>query len=142
MPKPVLSDSLFNADNVATAILNEANLQIASSDLGVVDRTSLFTPTNSYTLPTLTHAGAYSFNGFMFVNFRLSRTGGAKNSCMTISDSNFYPIEVTSMPTISHEGDRANYVEFDTSGNINISLGSDQGSSTFYVIFNGWYRFA
>ena len=42
MPKPVLSDSLFNADDVATAILDEANLQVTNQNLGVTDITSSF----------------------------------------------------------------------------------------------------
>jgi|TARA_A100001015_G_scaffold57707_1_gene63516 hypothetical protein len=143
MPKPILSDSLFNADDVATAILNEANLQIANSNLQVVNRTSLFSPQNGYTVPTDTSSGAYSFNGFMFVNFRLEKTGSDSTSaCFIITDSNFYPSVLTTMPTISHEGDRANYVEFDTNGNVNVSIPSDQGGDTFHVIINGWYRYA
>lgn len=142
MPKPVLSDSLFNASDVASAILNEADLSSIGNTFAVVDRTSLFTAQNSYILSS-NGAGAYSFNGFMFVNFRIERSGGAvSGTCVSISDSNFYPTKLHTMPTISHEGDRANYVAFNTSGDIDMHLPSDQGSSAFFSVINGWYRFA
>lgn len=143
MPKPVLSDSLFNADNVATAVLQEANLQISNSNLGVTDRTSLFTASNSYVISANEGGGAYSFNGFMFINFRLDRSGGAFNGeCITISDSNFYPTKTFTFPTISHEGDRANYVSFGSNGSVTMHLPSDQGGSTFHAVINGFYRYA
>ena len=122
MSKPILSELEYNANDVASAILQEADLSIANEDLGIVDRTSLFDEQNSYELASGTYAGAYSFNGFLFVNFSVDRDQPYAGACLQCSDSDFYPTVVTTMPTISHEGDRANYVEFDTSGNVNISL--------------------
>lgn len=63
MPRPVLSETTFNSDNVATSILQQANLQIANSNLGVSDISSHFTVQSGW--------AAYNehflfFNGFVW----------------------------------------------------------------------------
>lgn len=147
MPKPVLSDSLFNADNVATAILAEANLQIANSNLGVTDRTSLFTATSDTTIDSSRTGGCYSFNGFMFVNLRINYTSSFVNgdtlTLATISDSDFWPTNDFTFPTISYQGDYANLVFIRSSnGQIESEAVQNYGDSSFYSILNGFYRFA
>lgn len=142
MPKPVLSDSLFNADDVATAILSEANLSIANSLLGVTDRSSLFNTQSGWTTHNL---NVYSFNGFMFFMAEFQHNGGLPTShenIWVINDSNYYPIENSYMPTISYEGDTASTIYFKTDGDIQILYPVEGGSNTnWYGIINGWYRF-
>ena len=142
MPKPILSDSLFNASDVASAILSEADLSTINLNFAVTDRTSLFSTLNSYELHS-DGAGAFSYNGFMFVNFRIYRESGAYDgNCLEITDSNYYPTKVHCFPTISHEGDRANMVKFKTDGKVEMHLPSNFGVDVFYSVINGWYRFA
>jgi len=141
MPKPVLSDSLFNADNVATAILSQANLQIASSDLGVADVTSIFTAGTDVTLYNMK---AFTFNGFMFVQGRGEDSSPAHNSTvMTISDSNYRPYYQTIMPSVAYEGDTMAMLIFQTNGDVQTSYPVNVGTSTsLFFVFNGFYRFA
>ena len=72
MPKPVLSDSLFNADDVATAILESANISVTNQDFAVVDRTSEFTNQSDMSVNAKKF---FSFNGFMFFMLALKWIG-------------------------------------------------------------------
>ena len=76
MPKPVLSDSLFNADDVATAILSEANLQVANSDLGVTDITSSFVRDSNW-VSSLGNDKCFKFMDFVFYNIGAYRASTA-----------------------------------------------------------------
>ena len=140
MPKPVLSDSLFNADDVATAILSEANLQISNNALGVTDRRSIFSLDSNFSLAKLR---AYSFNGFMFLNWYLYRSGTPTtgDTLLTITDSSFYPDEQYSLPSMAYEGDTAEHIEVNTNGSILIKSPTNVGSNTWFTVVNGWYRF-
>lgn len=140
MPKPVLSDSLFNADDVATAILAEANLSITNSDLGVTDRTSLFV---AGTDVTLFNMKVFSFNGFMFVSGR-GQDANPSNSktVITISDANYRPTYQAVMPSIGYEGDTMAMLVFNTNGNVETSYPVNVGTHSFlFFAFNGFYRF-
>ena len=140
MPKPILSDSLFNADDVATAVLNEANLQIASNDLGVVDRTSLFVAGTDVTLYNMK---AFSFNGFMFIQGRGEDSSPGHNSTvMTISDANFRPSYQATMPSVAYEGDTMAMLIFQTNGNVDTSYPVNVGNASLFFVVNGFYRFA
>ena len=92
MPKPVLSDSLFNADDVATAILSEANLQVTNQDLGVTDISSAFVLSTNWN--TWQGHRAYKFNGFVFIWMGTYKGSSASNGevWMTINNSDFYLI--------------------------------------------------
>jgi len=142
MPKPVLSDSLFNADDVATAVLQEANLQVTNSDLGVVDRTSLFSAQQGYGADGDNQA--YSFNGFMFVSMIFYNSSGASNqdTIASISNSDFYPVRKTYFNTISYQGDSAYRIRFETNGTAVVDDPNNLGTGIFYITLNGWYRYA
>ena len=143
MPKPVLSDSLFNADDVATAVLAEANLQVTNNDLGVVDRTSLFTRNTVWNEIGGPHF--FSFNGFMFCNFGVVYSGGAPAShtaIYTCSDADFRPSVSYVFPTAGRDSDSAYYVYIDSSGKIAPDLPNNLGNASYYIVINGWYRFA
>lgn len=143
MPKPVLSDSLFNADDVATAILSEANLQVTNNDLGVVDRSSLFVIDNSN--GTISDVKAYSFNGFMFAQAFLNFSGytpGNEDVLAEITDSNFHPSYEVIFSGNSYQGDSSTYGKIKTNGKIIVVYPVNAGDSTWRMVMNCWYRFA
>jgi len=140
MPKPVLSDSLFNANDVATAILDSAELSVTNQDLGVVDRSSLFTFASGWAGTKI----AFSFNGFMFLNINCNHAGGTPADAETMlstSDASFYADQAYFMPTLGYEGDRGTYVRIGTDGIINVHNPVNLSNANFYVLANGWYRF-
>lgn len=144
MPKPVLSDSLFNADDVATAVLAEANLQIANSDLGVVDRAGLFSYGTGF-LNNNHPIRAYSLIGFMFVNIHcyLPNATPSNNAVViTCSDSNFYSTATQSAVTLGYELDSGYSLNILTNGNITIEVPTNRGGSNFLVVANFFYRYA
>ena len=142
MPKPVLSDSLFNADDVATAVLQEANLQVTNSDLGVVDRTSLFIKTSD--IDTFTNVKAYSFNGFMFLQAILIKDNSSPaqhTDLAYINDSDFYPLYEVKFSTTSYQGDSTYNGYITTGGKIRVEGPSNEGDVHWRGVFNCWYRF-
>lgn len=143
MPKPVLSDSLFNADDVATAVLAEANLQITNSDLGVVNRSTEFSYGAGFS--TNNHDPvAYSFNGFMFVSLNCKKQSNLQSGdvVVQVSNSDYRPITRTSSSIVSHEGDLAFCLDIKTSGNIEVSIPVNPGGSTFHIATQFFYRYA
>jgi len=142
MSKPILSELEYNASDVASAILSKADLSVTNEDLGVTDRSSLFTIQAGWSSGDLS---AYSFNGFMFISAYFSHSGGEPDNGETvwvISDSDFFPTELISMPSISYEGDNALRMQFQTDGDVTVSWATDTGSSsTWYGCINGFYRF-
>jgi hypothetical protein len=142
MPKPVLSDSLFNADDVATAVLAEANLQVTNSDLGVVDRESIFVVQSGFSLG---RKQMFSFNGFMFIMGLGSHPNGTPTNGETIiqiSDSDFYPSQPYAMPLTGHQADASEGLILNTNGSIEVHNPVNVGANHYYFGFNGWYRFA
>lgn len=142
MPKPILSDSLFNADDVATAILAEANLQVANSNLGVTDITSSFARNSSWS--DYKTNKVFIFMGFVFYNLGAIKTStpSSGDAIWTISDSNYFPSHQYHTNTITYSGDSANLIEMNTTGTITIN-NPDQPSGSdanFRVLINGWYR--
>lgn len=142
MPKPVLSDSLFNADDVATAVLAEANLQIANSNLGVTDVSSNFVRDSAWSHWNV--CGAFKFNGFVFLYLSAYYTGSDVNgnrTVFTINDPNLYPFEDVHFPVIAYQGDSASNIGIQSStGGVVLGSPLNQGSSDFYMTFNGFYR--
>jgi hypothetical protein len=142
MPKPVLSDSLFNADDVATAVLAEANLQVTNSDLGVTDVSSnlvLQTGWQSHFQSPI----AYKFNGFVFVCISIYHYGGTPANgevCIQISDSNLYPNQQFTFPTIAYEDDSANSITVTTNGAFEVNSPTNHGNNNHHVSINGFYR--
>tara|TARA_B100000424_G_scaffold53615_1_gene38424 strand:- start:565 stop:984 length:420 start_codon:yes stop_codon:yes gene_type:complete len=138
MPKPVLSDSLFNADDVATAILNKANLSITNQDLGVVDITDLITATSP---ANIGNTAFYTFNGFAFICFTFDIPNSVNMTNIGSIKSGYEPIKRHVFPSISYQGDSANYVVLQTNGNVETSLIQNVGDSHYYGVINGFYRF-
>ena len=131
MPKPVLSDSLFNADDVATAVLAEANLQVANSNLGVTDITSGFmSPASGWALES---SNVFTFNSIVFFQLICRHTGtpGQTETFATIASSNYYPQATSRFPTSSFEGDTAWHVEINTNGELKIREPHDTGGLGF-----------
>jgi len=141
MPKPVLSDSLFNADDVATAILSAANLQIANNQLGVTDISSLVTLASDMNVAS-SAMQAYHFMGFVFISAGLYHAGDMSDgdNIATISDSNYYPNQNTVMVTSGDGPDLSNNLLVKTDGNIVISLPVNQAHANYNIRFNGFYR--
>tara|TARA_B100000686_G_scaffold257181_1_gene269177 strand:+ start:621 stop:1055 length:435 start_codon:yes stop_codon:yes gene_type:complete len=142
MSKPILSELEYNADDVASAILQQADLSITNEDLGVSDKSSLFTFESGW---SSTEALCFSFNGFMFVQLACQHDGstpGTTEQFCVISDSNYHPAYDCNMTSIAYEGDSVNSINFQTNGNIRITHPLNQGGDNFFVKCNGWYRYA
>ena len=140
MPKPVLSDSLFNADDVATAILNKANLQVTNNDLGV---TSIATPLNNGTMTVDNdRTKMFHFNGFVFLQLRCSKNGTVTSgeTIATIASTEYYPSYLVLFNSITLSGDAGDRVEIDTDGTIKIHNPNNTGDSFFRVNGNLFYR--
>lgn len=141
MPKPVLSDSLFNADDVATALVNNYNLSVSNQDFAVADRASLFVTRSGWSWVS---KQIYSFNGFMFVSGNIYKASTPSNGevIADISDSNFYPVADTVFNTIAYQGDSANSMSFNASGEIMVSHPVNVGVAEWSAQINGFYRFS
>ena len=141
MPKPVLSDSLFNADDVATAVLAEANLQIANSNLGVTDISSSFTPASGFSLDY--PCKAFHFMGFIFVQFGLGISSTPSNGAtlVTIGDSSYYPSYNVVATSVSHQAETVSQVEI-SSGTSLIKLGTihNAGDAYYRIRCNFFYK--
>ena len=144
MPKPVLSDSLFNADDVATAVLAEANLQVTNNNLGVTDITNKFTIASGISTD-VNENKAFYFMGFVFLNFGLTKQSVSNNSSftiMTINDSNYYPATRYRTNSVSFQTDLVNAIFIQTDGIIeanSVNLASNSDAS-FRMNINCWYR--
>lgn len=139
MPKPVLSDSLFNADDVATAVLSEANLQIASSSLGVTDITNKFilgSNWNAYRTNACHH-----FNGFVFFFLSTYKDGVSNGDVMcSINDSDYFPYQDYYVNIHDYQGDTAEGIQIHTSGQFIVKNPSNPGSTNYHVNIQGFYR--
>jgi hypothetical protein len=140
MPRPVLSETTFNSDNVATSILQQANLQITNENLGVTDKSSIFTLQTGF---SETNLKAFAFNGFMFLQFFASSNPVPANATKIyqISDSDFYPNDTYYTHTISYQGDGSEYVGMRSDGSIKIHYGTNSGQTTWYCVVDTFYRF-
>mgnify|MGYP001251765464 CR=1 FL=1 len=142
MSKPVLSELEYNASDVASAILSKADLSVTNEDLGVTDQSSLFTFQSGW---AETNKFCYSFNGFMFVCLTCKHSdsdpGNPETFCV-ISDSDYYPIETMFAPTVSYQGDTAQYVILGSDGDIKVQHFLNQSHSSYYMAVNCWYRYA
>jgi hypothetical protein len=146
MPKPVLSDSLFNADDVATAVLQEANLQVANSNLGVTDFSTDITidsawnrSNSAFDSPPLS---AVHFNGLVFIYGGLKTTDTTPSYGATVFTipSNYHPARIVMFPSISYQSDSVLACEISTSGVCTLMDINQEGSTNFYLTFNFWYK--
>tara|TARA_Y100001963_G_scaffold104549_1_gene144109 strand:+ start:1116 stop:1550 length:435 start_codon:yes stop_codon:yes gene_type:complete len=144
MSKPVLSELEYNADDVASAILQKADLSITNENLGVTDISSEFTFASGWQLEAH-ETIAYAFNGFVFININCVHVGGSPSSgenIGSISDSDYHPITKTTMPSIGNQADSSYAIIFETDGDISQLSPVNEGSTNFHVVCNGFYRYA
>lgn len=142
MPKPVLSDSLFNADDVATAILSEANLQVSNNNLGVTDVSSSYSFASGWQ-QNHNPIRAFKFNGFIYLNISCYHSGGTPSNgetLVTIDDTDLYPGVDYTLPTAAYQGDMANCIKVNTSGDITVIQPINVGHNDYVVLINGFYR--
>lgn len=119
MPKPVLSDSLFNADDVATAIAQNANLSIANENLGVSDVSSNFTIMNQGFVMFINEPIiAFKFNGFVFMQWSLVFPDGVSDGdgIISIDHTSLYPSHPVKAPAISFQGDTVSAIRCTAGG--------------------------
>ena len=142
MSKPILSELEYNADDVASAILQQADLSIANEDLGVGDISDKFSFQNSYN--QWYDFQCYSFMGFVFVSFGCYKNASTVSSgdvIASISDSDYHPSTDMNLQTIGYEGDLAERIYLATDGDIKVAGPVNAGSdNNFYILVNGWYR--
>jgi hypothetical protein len=144
----VVADLNYAKDLKATGVTNTefdhldgvtSNLQ---TQLGVIDKSSLFTAANGFTGTTLK---SYAFNGLMFVWFGgyFPSTPANGTTIWNISNTGGYrPVELTLFPTSSFEGDTAQFVKFNTDGTVQIESPLNLSNGALYLTVNGWYRYA
>ena len=139
MSKPVLSELEYNADDVASAILQKADLSVTNEDLGVTDQSSNFAAESGW---SITNKQIYSFNGFMFISFtaQYGSTPSNGDALVEITDEDIRPTTNTIFPSISYEVDTVNCIVVQTNGEIIVSHPSNPGSE-FHVAINGFYRY-
>lgn len=140
MSKPILSELEYNASDVASAILNNADLAIANEDLGVTDRSSDFSVGTGWAGSII----AYSFNGFMFVNSGIYHAGTGQpahgETMFSNSETTTRPNQSYTVASLGYQADSA-VVEAKTDGTFTINDPDNQGISNFYATVNFWYRF-
>ena len=143
MPKPVLSDSLFNAGDVATAVLNEADLQITNENLAVTNISSNFSFQNSYS--EWYGFQCYAFMGFVFISFGCAKNYSNVSSgdvIASLDDSDYYPSAGMNLVTVGYQGDLAERIFIGTNGEIQVAGPINAGSdNNFYILVNGWYKY-
>lgn len=138
MSKPILSELEYNASDVASAILDKADLSVTNQDFAVTEVSSLFTAESGTTINTeLT----YSFNGFMFISCsgNVSSTPSEGGTIMTI-DSGYSPVANTVFPTVSYQGDLANFIRFNTNDDVTVHSVSNVENANWFFCLNGFYR--
>ena len=142
MPKPVLSDSLFNANDVATAVLDFAELSVTNQDFAVTDISSSFTKNSNFVYESGTALNAFSFNGFVFLSFVMytSTSVSTDDTIMTITESNYFPDRTYVTNSVSFEGDTVNFVTINTDGSMKIKHPHNAGVSSFSICINCHYR--
>ena len=140
MPKPVLSDSLFNADDVADAIINSIDLSVLNVNLAVSDISSSFTYTSAFTVNSI---HSMHFNGFVFYSAYVIHYGSSPSSGDKIGDitnSNYRPPSNYQFPAIGFEGDVGSSVEIKSNGEILLHNPTNTGNNNYYVVLNGFWN--
>ncbi len=141
MSKPILSELEYNADDVASAILQQADLSITNEDLGVTNISSNFVIDSAWN--SWDSCGAFKFNGFVFLYLNAYYSGSDLSNNRTvfsINDSDFYPSEDTYFVSCSYQGDSASNVALKSTGTVLIDSPLNEGDGNFYMVINGFYR--
>ena len=146
MPKPVLSDSLFNADDVATALVNNYNLAVSNQDFAVTEISSNFSLETGW---DSLYVKAFAFNGFVFINLECRHVGaspGTNEHFATNSNSNYFPTVLFTCPSTGWGGDTSDKIKFDTNGELIVSqdgsTAQNPGNADYHIRLNAFYRYA
>tara|TARA_B100000700_G_scaffold300452_1_gene368607 strand:- start:14 stop:454 length:441 start_codon:yes stop_codon:yes gene_type:complete len=146
MSKPILSELEYNADDVASAILEQADLSVTNQDFAVGDqRSSLELQSGWSNMPSNLPPYLYTFNGFAFIAVSCYHPGGSPSSgevFLKITNSDFHPVEKIHFPTTGYQGDTGEYVVFQPDGDVEIQNPDNAGASDYYLTINGWYRYS
>ena len=146
MPKPVLSDSLFNSDDVATAILENANLQVTNSAFAITDFSDDIVLDSAFEHQTTSLNNppyvAIHFNSivFMYGALRCSSSDAIDGATVLTVPSAYYPHRLVACNTSSLDEDTARRIQINTSGVMSIVDPVNSGSGTFHMVFNFWYK--
>ena len=145
MPKPVLSDLEYNADDVASAILSNADLSVTNQDFGVEDITEYFVKESGFA--SWSDEKCVLFNGFVFVSLNTYINDGHANynatgmDAYTITNSDYYPNQDYWMTSSSHQDDTSLAIMIKDTGKIFVSNAVEQGADdNHHIVINGWYR--
>ena len=139
MPKPVLSDLEYNASDVASAILSQADLSVTNEDLGVSSVTNLLS--NEVSGLSISNEIVYSFNGFIFISMTFDIGSPSDPTTLAEINSDYTPNENTYFPVVGYGGDTANHLVFKTNNDLVLSGPDNVGSSHYFATINGWYRY-
>ena len=141
MPKPVLSDSLFNADDVATAILNKANLQVANESLATTDISSHFVLSSGW---TVYDAHFLKFNGFIFWSgyYFKGSTPANDEVFLTIANQNSCPQTEWRTIATGYQADTGSRIRIMPNGNIMVSdpVHGPGGDPSFYLMVSAFWN--
>ena len=142
MSKPILSELEYNADDVASAILQKADLSIANDDLGVLDISDKYDLGTNVSVEAGGDVRAYYFNGFVFIYFNIYRSSSISSSdvILSMNDTDYAPGVDVVFPSISYQGDSALHIEVSTSGDFKANIPIEEGTTNHYVCINGFYR--
>ena len=142
MSKPILSELEYNADDVASAILQKADLSLTNENLGVTDIASILVAQSGWALE---FEQMFAFNGFAFVCFRCSHAGGTPShneALLYLNDSDYHPIDTFLFPSVSHLGDYSQRVEVRDDGYFYVNSPAQDPTDTYYIVINGYFRYA
>ncbi len=140
MSKPVLSELEYNASDVASAILENADLSVTNQDFGVSEVSDSFDVVTNWTDNNRTKA--FKFNGFIYLQFSCYKLSAPTNGeqFAEVSDSDLYPDYIVTGPTVSEDGESAHAWELSTDGEFKLVLPHTAGDSAFRVFIMAWYR--
>ncbi len=141
MSKPILSELEYNASDVASAILAAADLSVTNEDFAVSEVKDDFTLQTGWTATT---KQMFTFNGFMFISSHVVHYGDVPDPDEVIyinSNTETRPSENYSFPALGLQGDLANNIVANSSGDIFVSNPEGSGDASWQVSFNAWYRY-
>lgn len=140
----VAADLNYAKDLKATGVTTTEfdHLDGVANSLAVTDRTSNFTRDSYWTASP--HLTAYSFNGFMFFNFYVYKSGSGPSHGQLVFtiDAGYRPNKEYAIPTIGHQADTAEMIKFKTNGEVTVENPYNAVGNSYYVVTNGWYKIA
>jgi len=141
MSKPILSELEYNADDVASAILEQSDLAITNEELGFSDVSSYITKNGSWTDWHDRKALKFQKIIFIYLNGYYSSVPANDTIIFTIDDADLRPEETVVIPgAYSYEGDNATLYKVKTNGDITVENPISAGDDTWRFIINATYH--